>query len=56
VPELALAAALARRLVDLANSSAGSLFWLTYGKDDGTRTMRADAREPHERLAVAAPR
>ena len=54
VPEVALAAALARRLVDLVNSAAGSLFWFTYSKEDAAAERERACS--HARMAAAAHR
>ena len=48
VPELALAAAVLRRLVDVANSAIGGLFWLA--RPDG-----GDARAATARAGVIRP-
>jgi uncharacterized protein (TIRG00374 family) len=55
VPELALAAAALRRLVDMANSAIGGLFWLARSGDDDARATaaRGDAIRP---VALAAHR
>ncbi|HEX6011869.1 MAG TPA: hypothetical protein VFY87_08735 [Geminicoccaceae bacterium] len=54
VPELALAAAVLRRLVDVANSAIGGLFWLARSGDDARAA--ATRGESMRQVALAAHR
>jgi uncharacterized protein (TIRG00374 family) len=45
VPEVALAAAVLRRVVDLANSALGGLFWLSHRRSEDPQPRDLEARE-----------